>query len=129
MPNASNPYRSRFLALYAALGAVVCLAGLGAFAASRGTRPAAAPPQRCWVKGPSLGVALYGAANCRFGVRNVDQLAMMPYQGATEAQRLEEVAVIRPDGGRSFWIAAWDTTSRDVLVKHWAPCPASNEFC
>jgi hypothetical protein len=127
--NAANPYRSRFLALYAALGTVVCLAGLGAFAADRATSPAPAPRQHCWVKGPSLGAALYGAAHCRFGTRNVGWLGWMPYLGATEAQRLEEVAVVRPDGGMSFWIAAWGTASRAVVVKHWVPCAESNEFC
>jgi hypothetical protein len=129
VPNASSPYRSRFLALYAALGAVVCLAALGAFAADRATPPAPAPQKHCWVKGPSLGVALYGAANCRFGTQNVGWLGWMPYLGATEAQRLEEVAVVRPDGGMSFWIAAWGTASRAIVVKHWVPCAESNEYC
>jgi len=118
----------RFLALYTALGAVVCLSGLAAYTTYTVTPPRVVQ-HRCWTSGPSLPTALYGAANCRFGARNVYQLGWMPYLGATEEQRLEEVAVIRPDGGMTFWIAAFSASPRKIRIERWAPCPASNAFC
>jgi len=53
----------------------------------------------------------------------------MPYLGAQPEQRLEEVAVIRPDGGMTFWIASFSASSRTVRVEHWVPCAASNAYC
>ena len=91
--------------------------------------PLPATEHRCWVSGPNLTSALYGAANCRFGARNVSQLGWMPYLGASLEQQLEEVAVIRPDGGMSFWITAFSAAPRRVRIERWSPCPASNEFC
>ena len=123
-----SPYRARFAALYAGLAAVVCLSGVAAVAAYRAT-PDRTATHRCWASGSTFTEALYGAASCRFGARNVLQLGWMPYLGALPEQRLEEVAVIRPDGGMTFWIASFSASSRTVTVEHWAPCRASNEFC
>jgi hypothetical protein len=120
--------RVRFLALYVALGAVVCLSGFAAYATFTMT-PLRVVQHRCWTTGPNFSFALHGAANCRFGARNVYQLGWMPYLGATERQQLEEVAVIRPDGGATFWIAAFSALPQKIRIEHWAPCAASNPFC
>jgi hypothetical protein len=128
------PQGPRFALVYGLLAVSLVGAGFLAYDAWDGGR---VPPPRpvargaCWTRGADLGIALYAAARCRFGVARVGKLGFMPYLGARANETLAEVAVLDPVGRASFWVAQYGSLAHGsgVEVRRWTTCPASNIYC
>jgi hypothetical protein len=116
--------RTRFAAVYAALGLVLAAAAAGAYVGAGWNGPVRHP--RCWVSGPDVSQALYSAAYCRFGRANVVSLGWMPHIAADGAptQTLQEVMVERPAGGPTYWLARVQPVNRRIEVRQWTACGA-----
>jgi hypothetical protein len=116
----------RFAAVYLLLA--LSLAGAGVLGYSTWREPVAYAAQRCWVSDGTLGDALYKAARCRFGEKQVAQLGWMPYLGSRRGESRAEVSVLDPLGRRTFWIADY-AHGRSIEVRSWLPCASSDEYC
>jgi hypothetical protein len=98
-------YRTRFAALYAALAAVVAGSGAVAYLGAARFHPPAPTP--CSASAPDIGSALYTAAYCRVGKKNVASLGWMPHinPDGFPSRTVDEVAIIDFKGDSSFWLA------------------------
>jgi hypothetical protein len=98
-------YRKRFAVVYACLAAVAVAATVGAFVGSARLQPPG--PSRCHASGPDIAAALYSAAYCQVGRKNVAQVGWMPHIEPTgyPSRTLDEVAIVDFRGVSTFWLA------------------------